>query len=365
MRDILDSLAPWYKVGKPFALATVVQTWSSSPRSAGASMAVGQDGEVIGSVSGGCVEGAVFELCQDVLATGLPIRQTYGVSDDDAFTVGLTCGGTIDIFIELVTPERFPAFLEVVEAVEQRSPIAVATVIGGAKKNGDARVVLTPDTVLESAGKQAFDKSVAELTRGMLSQGRNGVVHVGHDGEQRMDDVTIFVESFAPSPEMIVFGAIDFASAVVRIGKFLGYHVILCDARGVFATRRRFPDADEIVVEWPHAYLAQREPDERAVLCVLTHDPKFDVPLLQEALQTKARYVGAMGSRRTHTNRLEKLREAGVSEEALSRLSSPIGLDLGGRTPEETAVSIAAEIVAEKWGGSGLPLRELDTPIHS
>ncbi len=179
----------------------------------------------------------------------------------------------------------------------------------------------------------------------------------------------MYVWAFAPAPRMIVFGAIDFAAAVARIGSFLGYEVTLCDARPVFATRSRFPFADEVVVEWPHRYLRRQvdegRVDERTVLCVLTHDPKFDVPLLEVALRLPhLAYVGAMGSRRTHDDRLARLREAGVTEEEIGRLSSPIGLDLGARTPEETAVSIAAEIIALRWGGKGERLAEVGGPIH-
>lgn len=364
MRDILDDVSAWYRAGTRFALATVVQTWHSSPRSAGASMAVSEAGDVIGSVSGGCVEGAVFEIAQEVIETGVPVKQTFGVSDGDAFAVGLTCGGSIEVFVELVTADRFPGFLSIAESVARRSAVAVATVIGG---NGDvgAHLVVTRDAAAGSAGETSLDHSMVEVTEGMLAQGLNGVVHFGPHGERRLDDVTVFVESFAPSPEMIVFGAIDFAGAVVRIGKFLGYHVTLCDARPVFATRRRFPDADDVVVEWPHKFLERCHVDDRTVLCVLTHDPKFDVPLLLQALRTKAGYIGAMGSRRTHLDRLEKLRDAGVSDAELDRLSSPIGLDLRGRTPEETAVSIAAEIIASKWCGTGQRLRELSMPIHA
>ena len=185
----------------------------------------------------------------------------------------------------------------------------------------------------------------------MLEQGVTGQRHYGPNGERRRDEVTVFVEAFAPPPRMLVFGAIDFAAAVARIGSFLGYRVTVCDARAVFATARRFPDADEVVVEWPHRYLARTRVDARTVICVLTHDPKFDVPLLEVALRTPAWYVGAMGSRRTHDDRLERLREVGLTEDELARLRSPIGLDLGARTPEETAVAVAAEIVAGHWGG--------------
>ena len=191
------------------------------------------------------------------------------------------------------------------------------------------------------------------------------MLHYGRDGERRVDDIAVFVASYAPRPRMIVFGAIDFASAVARIGSFLGYRVTVCDARPIFATRRRFPDADEVIVEWPHRYLASTEVDERTVICLLTHDPKFDVPLLELALRMPLAYIGAMGSRRTNDDRLQRLRELGLTETELARLRAPIGLDIGARTPEETAVSVAAEIIAARWGGSGQPLRSADGPIHA
>ena len=191
----------------------------------------------------------------------------------------------------------------------------------------------------------------------------------GPDGQRRGAGMEVFVASYAPRPRMLVFGAIDFAAALARQGSFLGYRVTVCDARPVFATRARFPTADEVVVEWPHRYLAALsdagEIDGRTVICVLTHDPKFDVPLLEVALRLpEVGYVGAMGSRRTHDDRMERLREAGLTEAELARLSSPIGLDLGARTPEETAVSIAAEIIARRWGGGGRPLTEVEGRIH-
>ncbi|SDM01840.1 xanthine dehydrogenase accessory factor, partial [Nonomuraea maritima] len=209
-----------------------------------------------------------------------------------------------------------------------------------------------------------LDDAVDDDARGMLAQGVTGLRRYGPQGERRLDDLAVFVQAFAPPPRMLVFGAIDFAAAVARVGKFLGYHVTVCDARPIFATARRFPEADEVVVRWPHDYLASVEVDERTVICVLTHDPKFDVPLLEVALRTDAGYVGAMGSRRTHEDRLARLREAGLSEEELARLRSPIGLDLGARTPEETAVSIAAELIQLRWGGSGRPLATTEGRIH-
>src|SRR6266516_2968908 len=199
-------------------------------------------------------------------------------------------------------------------------------------------------------GSSRLDAAVDDDVRGMLAQGLTGIRRYGEHGERRGDELSVFVNSFAPAPRMLVFGAIDFAAAVARVGKFLGYHVTVCDARKVFATASRFPDADEVVVDWPHRFLAATDVDARTVICVLTHDPKFDVPLLEVALRTPAGYIGAMGSRRTHDDRLARLREVGLTEDELARLRSPIGLDLGARTPEETAVSIAAELIQLRWG---------------
>ncbi|GAA0962723.1 hypothetical protein GCM10009558_081590 [Virgisporangium aurantiacum] len=224
------------------------------------------------------------------------------------------------------------------------------------------------DRVDGTLGSDRLDAAVADDVRGLLTTGRSAQLHYGYSGERRGEDLTFFVASYAPPPRMIVFGAIDFAAAVARIGGFLGYRVTVCDARPVFATTSRFPDADEVVVDWPHRYLtAQAEQglvDERTVVCVLTHDPKFDGPVLETALRLPLAYVGAMGSRRTHDDRLERLREAGLTGAELDRLASPIGLDLGARTPEETAVSIAAEIIAARWGGTGNRLTALDGRIH-
>ena len=369
MRDILGKVTKWWEAGETFGLATVVRTFRSAPRDPGAALAVlaSGDRDVVGSVSGGCVEGAVYELSLDVCQTGLPVLQTYGVSDDDAFAVGLTCGGILDIFVESVNRETFPELAEIAAAVERGEPVAVATVVAGPGQVG-ARRVIWGNAETGASGTlgsgQRLDAAVDDDTRGMLAQGVTGVRRYGSHGERRGDDLSVFVNSFAPPPRMLVFGAIDFAAAVARAGKFLGYHVIVCDARKVFATSSRFPDADEVVVEWPHRFLASTEVDARTVICVLTHDPKFDVPLLEVALRTPAGYIGAMGSRRTHEDRLARLREAGLSEAELLRLRSPIGLDLGARTPEETAVSIAAELIQLRWGGSGRPLTLTDGRIH-
>ncbi|MFC0860999.1 XdhC family protein [Sphaerimonospora cavernae] len=362
MRDVLPQILGWWESGERFGLATVVGTFRSAPHPPGASMAV-LGAEAVGSVSGGCVEGAVYELAREVVAGGPPVLQRYGVSDDDAFAVGLTCGGIIDVFVEAVCKETFPELGEVAASIEARRPVAVTTIVAGPGTVG-ARRVVWPDHASGSLGSARLDEAVDDDVRGMLAQGLTGVRRYGAEGERRLDDLQVFVHSFAPSPRMLVFGAIDFAAAVARVGKFLGYHVVVCDARPVFATAKRFPEADEVVVRWPHDYLSSVEVDERTVVCVLTHDPKFDVPLLEVALRTPAAYIGAMGSRRTHDDRLARLREAGLSEAELVRLRSPIGLDLGARTPEETAVSIAAELIKLRWGGSGHSLSETAGRIH-
>jgi len=363
MRDLLSDLTRWWEDGTTFALATVVGVRGSAPRQPGASMAVSADGEAIGSVSGGCVEGAVYELSQEVLQTGEPVLQTYGISDDEAFAVGLTCGGILDILVRPIDQRRTPAFRAAAQSIAGDEPVAVATVIEG-EATVAAQVVIWPDRIEGTLGATGLDVAVTDDARGMLAQGQTGIRHYGPHGERRQDEVAVFIESFAPPPRMLVFGAIDFAAAVARIGRYLGYRVTVCDARPVFATEKRFPDADEVVCEWPHRYLASTNVDARTVITVLTHDPKFDVPLLEVALKTPAAYIGAMGSRRTHDDRLARLREEGVTEEELARLRSPIGLDLGARTPEETAVSIAAEIIGLRWGGSGRPLGETSGEIH-
>ncbi|MGI8665794.1 MAG: XdhC family protein [Jatrophihabitans sp.] len=364
MRDVLDQLAGWWQSGAEVGLATVVGTWSSAPRQPGAAMLIGPDGTASGSVSGGCAEGAVYELAAEVRAGHAPVLQRYGVSDDDAFSVGLTCGGIIDIFVERIGPDTFPELGAVVADIRAGRPVAVATVVDAPDERRGRRLIVRPDRIESSLGSPRLDEAVRDDARGLLVQGRTRMLRYGNDGERRVDDIGVFVASYAPRPRMIVFGAIDFAAAVARIGSFLGYRVTVCDARPVFATAKRFPDADEVVVEWPHRYLAGTEVDERTVVCVLTHDPKFDVPLLEVALRLPLAYLGAMGSRRTHTDRLARLRDLGLTEAELARLHAPIGLDLGARTPEETAISVAAEIIGSRWGGSGAQLRTADGPIH-
>ncbi|OIJ68873.1 XdhC family protein [Streptomyces mangrovisoli] len=363
MREILPALGRWYAEGSPFGLATVVAVSRSAPRGPGAAMAVGPGDEVVGSVSGGCVEGAVYDLAREVLASGTARLATFGYSDADAFAVGLTCGGEITLLVRPVGPDSDPVFGAVAEAVAAGRPVTVATVADGPAPRG-AALAVWPDRVLGTLGASGLDAAVTADARGELALGATGLRHYGPHGERREDAVAVFLHSFAPPPRMLVFGAIDYAAAVARIGDFLGYRVTVCDARPVFATPRRFPPGVEVVVDWPHRYLRGTETDGRTVICVLTHDPKFDVPLLTEALRRPAAYIGAMGSRRTHDDRSRRLAEAGLTAAELSRLRSPLGLDLGARTPEEVAVSVAGEIVALRWGGTGSPLTGTEGAIH-
>ena len=370
MREVLPELLAWWEAGESVGMGTVIATFQSAPRQPGASMLVGPDGSAVGSVSGGCVEGAVFELGQEVVGSGEPVLERYGISDDDAFAVGLTCGGILDVYVEKVDRESFPDLGELAADLDAGRAVAVATVVEHPDPSYvGRRAILRDGRLSASLGSDRIDDAVRDDALGLLAAGTSGTLSYGPDGERRGEGMRVFVWAFAPKPRMLVFGAIDFAAAAARVGSFLGYHVTVCDARPVFATSARFPEADEVVVAWPHKYLRAEQDagriDARTIICVLTHDPKFDVPLLEVALRLpEVGYVGAMGSRRTHEDRLARLVEAGLGEAEIARLHSPIGLDLGARTPEETAISIAAEIIAGRWGGSGEPLAATEGRIH-
>ncbi|WP_344670494.1 XdhC family protein [Catenulispora yoronensis] len=395
MRDLLPTLLAWRAAGERFVLATVVAS-AGGPRELGAAMAVRMSGdgprEVVGSVSGGCVEAAVIEAAAEVLASGRPRLETYGLADAEA--VGLTCGGTLSVFIEPSTLGT--AHLERVgDAVARDAGAAVVTVVAGPPEV----VGLHRGDGLRANGFEALADAVARDADALVDLGESGLRQYRLDGcpvpgvglgpgagaaarladssvsgmgsgigsgpnETSPDLVTVFFNILSAPPRLIIFGALDYAASLASIGRFLGYHVTVCDARAVFATAERFPDAHEVVVAWPHRYLAATSLDARTAICVLTHDPKFDVPVLEIALRSTAGYVGAMGSRRTCADRIARLRAAGVAEPELARLSSPIGLDLGAVTPAETAVSIAAELVAARRRGSGEPLRRTEGRIH-
>ncbi len=324
MRDILPTLERWVAEGLRTAAATVVSTERSAPRDPGAALAVSERGDVAGSVTGGCVEPAVYEEAREVLAGGEPRLRTYGIADEEAFEVGLPCGGTVRIFIGLLEPGIVTGLAQ---AVRDERPVALVLPASGPDA-GDARLV---------PGDASADGELERRVQELLARGQTTVVET--DGEE------VFVSSFAPRPNLYVFGAIDHAAALAEVGRFLGYRVTVCDARARFVTPERFPDVDELVVEWPDAFLERAPVDERTAICVLTHDHKFDIPLLKVAVRTPAGYIGAMGSRRTTEERVERLRAEGVTDEELARIRAPIGLSIAARTPEEVAVAIAGELV--------------------
>jgi xanthine dehydrogenase accessory factor len=367
MLNIADTLHRWCRQARPFALATVVGVHGSAPLPVGTSVAVDEDGDAVGSISGGCVEGAVYELCRQVLHDrGAPQRAWFGYSDDDAFAVGLTCGGELDVFVQRIDPAARPHLSTALSEINRGRPVAVAQVVDGPEPLlGSTLSVLGDDhAAYGSVAGGPANRAVADQTRALLRAGRTARVDIGGEGGGCPERLSVLVHVHASRPRLLVFGAVDFAAALSQAGRFLGYHVTVCDARPVFVTPARFPHADEVVVDWPHRYLEHTQVDERTAVCVLTHDAKFDIPLLRLALSLPIAYVGAMGSRRTHDERLRLLREEGVTADELARLRSPIGLDLGARTPEETAVSITAEIIAQVHQGTGRPLTRMSGPIH-
>ncbi|PMB98880.1 XdhC family protein [Brevibacterium luteolum] len=391
MRDIASDILDLLTGDEPFAVCTVIRTWSSAPRPAGTAMAVTASGRAIGSLSGGCVEGAVYAAAQLTIDDGQPRLGRYGVSDDEAFAVGLACGGRLDVLIRRVDPAD-PADTEPLAATCRQilldEPAALLTRIPLATDDlgeptgmeyvlappaGRWLAITAPEadapTVTGSLGDGQLDCSAVDSAVGLLAAGTTQIREYGEHGERLDSDTAVLISAFSRKPRMLIFGAIDYARALAAAAKLVGYHVTVCDARPVFATPARFPEADEVVVSWPHRYL-QAELDagrveESTAIAVLTHDLKFDVPLLQVALGCPAAYVGAMGSRRTNDRRIAALRDAGLPEELIDRLYAPIGLDLGARTPETTAISILAEITRERWQASGAPLRDTTGPIHS
>jgi xanthine dehydrogenase accessory factor len=348
VRDVLPEIRRWRTRGDKVALATVVATRRSAPRPVGSKLAVSAGKEMAGSVSGGCVENEVFGHACEVLDGAEPQLLTYGISDDLAFSVGLPCGGEIDVFVEELPDE----LLERLERVVERDERAVLfTVIEGDGRGAQLLVTAAGERTGNAPAELA--ELVPELIRGR----RNQVL--------RADGSTVFAEVYGPPPRLLVFGAVDTAEALCRQAKGLGWTTIVADARAAFATNERLPSADEIVAAWPEEALEHVRPDHDTAVVVLTHDDKFDVPALKGALATPAYYVGALGSRRNQSRRRERLLAEGVDEDAIDRISGPCGLDVGAETPAETAVSILAEILAVRAGREGGPLRSAKGRIHA
>ena len=370
MKDMWERVHHWWETGASCGLATVVSAYGSAPRPPGALMICGPDGTVTGSVSGGCVEGAVYDLAQQAVQDGFPVLERYAVSDDDAGAIGLTCGGTIEIFVERVDRQSFPELGPLLEHIRTGEAVVLATTVEphGSVPAGAHLVYRSSAGLTGSTGDPAVDAHIAQAARQLLTQRRSHTVRTGSGGTGTGDGPRVFLHCLAPPPRMLVYGATEFASALARQGALLGFRVTVCDARPVFATSERFPDADEVVVDWPHRHLAAEaaagRTDASTVVVSLTHDPKFDIPLLQAALHMDLAYVGALGSRRTAGLRRASLRDAGVPDDRLARLSSPAGLDLGGAGPAETALSIASEILLRRYAGTGDRLEEKDGPLH-
>ena len=324
MRELADSIERWRARGDRVALATVVATRRSAPRPVGSKLIVSERGELLGSVSGGCVESDVAVTAAEVIAEGTPRLLTYGIDDEQAWSVGLPCGGEIDVFVE-----RFEG-----ELPDSAEPAVALTVLTG-ERAGEHR--LLPGDEVEPGPSR-----VLEL-----------------DGE------TVFAEVLGPPPRLIVVGGIDTAEELCRSAKALGWRTAVADPRPGLVTRERLPSPDELVVAWPAEALEQLAPGADTAVVVLTHEEPLDVPALVSALASEAFYVGAIGSRRTQGKRRERLLEAGVGEEELERLAGPAGLDLGGHSPAETALSILAEVLAVRAGRSGGRLVERSGPIHA
>lgn len=342
--DFWAEMTPALMAGQSFVLATVVATSSSAPRPPGAHMAVLGDGLVIGSLSGGCVEADVVACAEEVAATGESLLRDYGYSEDTAFGVGLTCGGSIRVLLEQIRENELGFYRDLAAYVGAGIPVATITALGGPQRG--QRELLSPHP------GQIFGATLQQQARDML-----GRQHSALSGAH-------FIRSYSGPEHLVIFGSNAFAAALCRLAKITGYRVTICDARATFTTPERFPDADDIVVQQPHKYLAELEVNQRTILCALTHDPKFDDPLLSAALRTPAQFIGAMGSRHTSQQRFTRLRHLGVSEADLARLHAPLGLDLGAHTPTETAVSMLAEIISARRGGSNRPLNQTKGRIH-
>ncbi|MFJ3671379.1 XdhC family protein [Streptomyces sp. NPDC090106] len=362
MLNIAHALAAWCRADLPLAVATVIDATGSTPLPVGTSMAVAADGRVAGSVSGGCVDAAVHELCrQQTEEDGFPEEARFDSSDTDAWAAGLMCGGSIRVHVQRVHPADRPHLATTLTEAAAGRTVGLLQITASADPALTGRLLPLSDDGVAAPGVPV-PRRLAALAAGVHRTGVTGLVRTPEGAD--CPAVEALVHTRRPAPRMLVFGAVEFADALTRAGRFLGYHVTLCDARPVFATAERFPHAHEVVTDWPHRFLAATATDERTAVCVLTHDSRFDIPLLRDALRRPLGYVGAMGSRRTHARRLELLRAEGLGPDAVARLNAPIGLDLGAATPQETAVSIVAEILARTRGRSGAPLGGTTGPIH-
>jgi xanthine dehydrogenase accessory factor len=342
MRDLLSDYERLSATGRPVGRAVVTSVWGSAPRPEGACLLATADGTLAGSVSGGCVESATAMEITEAIARGTPKLVTFGVSDERAWEVGLACGGTIRVFVEpVIRPE-------ILEAARGTSGEVVATVIEG--EGVGSALVLRDDGAVSGGLPPSLDRTaVLEAARRALAQGTSTTLELAGSAPGSR----IFLEVFPRSPTLVIFGGVHIAAELVPLAKSLGYRTVVADGREAFLSRERFPSADELVLAWPEEAFAKVGLDAATYVCVLSHDPKFDEPALEIALRSPAAYVGAIGSRKTQATRRERLKAAGFTEDELARLRGPIGLDLGGRQPAETALAILAEMTALRYGGTG------------
>jgi xanthine dehydrogenase accessory factor len=338
MRDILPDLDKWRADDKSIALATVVQTWGSSPRRAGAKMALTPDGKITGSVSGGCVEGAVYESGVDVLKSNRPQLLHFGVADETAWEVGLACGGSIDIFVKPLDEEFFKSLRSVL--VEEKSAVLVTVVRGPDELLGRELLAEENGNVTGSLSDNLDEQALA-LARDTLAQGESHRVILN-------EEIEVFLEVILPPPTLIVVGGVHITVALMALAKTLGYRTVVIDPRSAFGNAERFPNVDRLIQRWPDEAFQEIPITRSTAIAMLTHDPKLDDPALKIALPSPAFYVGALGSKTTQTKRRQRLLEDGLTEEQLNRLHGPIGLKIGAGTPEEIALSIMAEVVAAR-----------------
>ncbi len=335
--------ATWLGEGHRVVIATLVERIGSAPLDPGAQMLIGDDGRIEGSVTGGCVEAALVEEAQKIFAGGPSHVAAYGISDQEAAGVGLMCGGAVRVFVHEAEAGSASRLERAAAAIEAGVPVAVATLLDG--DAAGAKMVVLPDEVVGSLeSDELLDHSVSREARGFLDKGVSTIRHYGSGGEVMGSGLSVYIQAFATRPQMVIFGAIDFSAAMAKLAAELGYEVTIVDARRPFLESPRFAEAAEVVVAWPDDYLAGRELGPRDAILVFTHDPKFDEPALVAALAGGAGYIGALGSRRTHEKRLVRLREHGLTEADFARIHSPVGLDIGARSPAEIAVAIMAEM---------------------
>jgi xanthine dehydrogenase accessory factor len=352
----------WIEDDRPLAVATLVETDGSSPLQVGAVMLIDGEQNIEGSVTGGCVEGALVQEAGEVLAGEPPRVTTYGISDELAGTVGLMCGGTVHVFVERLEGRPREVLGQVLSAATDERPAAVATLLDG--EDAGARLGVIDGETVGGLGLDFLDKTVNRETRGMLEQGITGIRRYGADGAAMGSDLRVAVRSFTEPPRMVIFGAIDFSVATAALARQLGYRVTIVDPREPFIRSSRFSEVAEVAVDWPDRYLEGQELTKRDVILVFSHDAKLDEPALTAGLASGAGYVGALGSRRTQEQRAERLLEAGVAPEDIDRIAAPCGLDIGARTPPETAVSILGEVIANQNARDADSLSETEGPIH-